>query len=41
LAPHPYKHGDEAQQQFLEDLVLAFAKDTRFYQHVKTSNNGG
>jgi hypothetical protein len=23
---HPYKHRDETQQQFLEDLVLTFAK---------------
>ncbi len=37
---HPYKHSDEAQEQFLENLVLTFVEDTRFYQHVKTSNNG-
>jgi hypothetical protein len=38
---HPYKHGDEAQQQFLEDLVFTFKKDTRFCQHVKTFGSKG
>ncbi len=38
---HPYKHGDEAQQQFLEDLVFTSTKDTRFCQHVKTFGNIG
>ncbi len=38
---HIYKHGDEAQQQFWEDLVFTSTKDIRFCQHVKKSNNGG
>jgi hypothetical protein len=37
---HFYKHGNEAQQEFLEDLALTSTKDTRFCQHVKTSSNG-
>jgi hypothetical protein len=31
---HLYKHGDEAQQQFLEDLVLTSTKDTRFSKNT-------
>jgi hypothetical protein len=37
---NPYKHGDEAKQWLLEDLILHICKRYKFYQHAKAFSYG-